>query len=110
MAVLIYSTWPDAKAAEMAMAKLLEQQLIACANISASGTSLYRWQGQVQKEPEVQVWMKTAQISVGPLRKAFLELHPHDLPAFLVLPIDEAASHGPFLNWIRDETKGISNG
>ena len=46
------------KAEELAR-KLIEERLVACANISAPVTSLYWWEGEIQRDQEAVVIMKT---------------------------------------------------
>ena len=50
---VLYTTWPDADSAREAAAALLEEGLIACANILSGSTSIYRWQGEVKQEGEI---------------------------------------------------------
>ncbi|MCF6292559.1 MAG: divalent-cation tolerance protein CutA [Robiginitomaculum sp.] len=110
MAFLIYSTWPDSKTAQNAVEQLLRERLIACANISQSITSMYRWKGKLCKESEVQVWLKTGAKNTDELQAEFLRLHPYEVPAFLVISIDEQLSHQPFMNWLQVETDRENNG
>ena len=58
-AALIYTTWPDGESAAAAAALLLEDKLIACANILAAGRSLYRWEGETCAEAETVMLLKT---------------------------------------------------
>jgi periplasmic divalent cation tolerance protein len=104
MAFMIYSTWPDTKTAQKAVEHLLQKKLIACANISQPVTSVYRWKGNVCKENEVQVWMKTGTKNTTRLKAEFLSLHQSETPAFIALAIDEQSSHEPFINWLQIET------
>lgn len=109
MAFLIYSTWPNEASAKQAMSQLLQQQLIACANIAQPATSIYRWQGEVCSEKEVQVWMKTGTKDITNLRKEFLKLHPYEIPAFLAIPIEPQHSHGGFIHWLEQQTEAVSS-
>ncbi|MBL4617141.1 MAG: divalent-cation tolerance protein CutA [Robiginitomaculum sp.] len=104
MAFLIYSTWPDSEVAQHAVEHLLQRKLIACANISQPITSAYRWKGEICIDEEVQIWMKTGTKNTDELRAEFLKLHPSEVPAFLVIAIDEQLSHKPFMNWLHIET------
>ena len=101
MAFLIYSTWPSSETAQKAAEHLLQKRLIACANISQPITSMYCWQGEVCKENEVQVWLKTGVKNIDKLQAEFLKMHPSKVPAFLAIPIDEQLSHRPFMNWLQ---------
>ena len=105
MAALVYTSWPDARSAQDAARILVDERLAACVNIVPDVCSVYRWEGTVQEENEVLMFVKTAQAQLAALREKLLALHPYDLPAFSVLQIDEAASHGPYLDWLRQESQ-----
>lgn len=102
--VTLYSTWPTADAAEAAARTLLEERLIACANIIPQVRSVFRWDGKVQAEAEAVIFAKTTQSCAIAARDRLLALHPYEIPcvtAFSVLPGTSAAG---FLQWIADET------
>lgn len=63
--------------------------------------SIFRWQGQVEMAHEVPVLFKTTADRVAALRDRILGLHPYEVPAIIGWTADEAASHAPFLDWIR---------
>ena len=102
--LLIYTTWPDPESARAFAAEALEARLIACANIGAPITSVYRWRGRVEQAAETPMLLKTTAAAADALRRRFVERHPYDTPAFVALPLAAAASHAPFLAWIEEET------
>ena len=57
MKIVITSASPNA--AEPLVQKLLEKRLIACGNIWGGVQSMYWWNGEIQKDPEVLVLMET---------------------------------------------------
>ena len=102
--LLIYTTWPDAESALAFAAEALKARLIACANIGAPMISVYRWEGAVEQSAETPMLLKTTAAAADALRSRFLERHPYETPAFVALPLQAAACHGPFLDWIEAET------
>src|SRR4029078_10367739 len=85
--VLVLTTLPvDADAAAFART-LVTERLAACVNLLAPMESVYRWEGDVQREAERQLIMKTARARVDALWQRLRELHPYDLPEFVVLPL-----------------------
>jgi periplasmic divalent cation tolerance protein len=99
---LIYTTWPDMESAKAAAGTLLEERLIACANLLPGGTSLYRWKGAMQEEAEWVMILKTARAADCAARvKA---LHPYEEPAILEWLVEEDGSSEGFLAWVRAET------
>ena len=103
-AVLVLVTAPSAeKAAELART-LVEEELAACGNIVPGLRSIYRWEGQVQDEPEVLLILKTRGELFEQLRERVVALHPYQVPEVIALPIQ--AGHAPYLEWIRTSTRG----
>ncbi len=103
---LLYSTFPDRKEALSVARALLEKRLIACANLHENVTSLYRWQGEIRQETEVVLTMKTRRENLSHAIAAVKNLHSYDLPCIIAYPIGEGFP--PFLQWIADETAGVS--
>jgi periplasmic divalent cation tolerance protein len=81
---------------------LVEERLAACVNVLAPMMSTYRWKGSIEQDREQQLVIKTARPSVPALEARLRELHPYDLPEFLVL---EATASAAYFAWI-DENVG----
>ena len=77
---------------------LVEESLAACVNVLPAMTSIYRWQGAVQQEAEEQVVIKTTADRLADLEARLRQLHPYELPEFLVISVD--ASSEAYLRWI----------
>ncbi|PWE16875.1 divalent-cation tolerance protein CutA [Marinicauda salina] len=101
---LIYTTWPDADSAAAAAETLLDEGLIACANILSGSTSIYRWKGAVARETEIVALFKTAAARAAEARDRLAALHPYEEPCILSLAVDSHASAAGFLDWLRTET------
>lgn len=95
-------TAPDPETAERIARTLVKRRLIACGNVLPGITSIFRWQGAIEREAEVLVVMKTRADRVGELLESAPALHPYDVPEFLVVPVE--AGHAPYLDWVRDST------
>lgn len=102
--VTFYSTWPDLASAEAAARRLLEQRLIACANIVPGAISVFRWRGEVRAEPETVMFAKTTSQHAAAARDALLAEHPYELPCVVALELDVEKSSSAFLAWIGSET------
>ncbi len=105
MTVLIYTSWPDEKSALKAAQILVGEHLAACVNILPPARSVYRWEGEVCTEGEIIMFIKTAAVRVKELKARFLTLHPYEVPAFTVLPVDAKLSHYPYMDWVKQETR-----
>lgn len=97
---LIYTTWPDAESAEAAARAAVEQGLAACANILPGATSVFRWEGAIQRETETVMLLKTTAENAHALRDALTAHHPYDTPAIVALDVDADASGARFLEWV----------
>jgi periplasmic divalent cation tolerance protein len=70
---------------------LVEAHLAACVNILDGVHSIYRWEGRVTADDEQLLVIKTADERIDVLRETLLELHPYDVPEFVVLPVDSTS-------------------
>lgn len=103
--VLVWTTLgADADAGTLAET-LVNERLAACVTVQAPMDSVYRWKGSVEHERERQVLIKTTTERVPALAARVRELHPYELPEFLVTPI-VSGSEG-YLGWLRENTKPI---
>lgn len=98
-AVVVLVTVPENFDAGTFARTLVEERLAACVNILPAMTSVYRWEGQVEEGTERQLLIKTASDRVGALRTRLLQLHPYDVPEFVV--IDVADGSDAYLSWLR---------
>jgi periplasmic divalent cation tolerance protein len=94
------STVANASDAERISRALVEQGLAACVNVVPGVVSIYRWQGEVQKEQEFLLVIKTRAEALERLRAALVALHRYEVPELVAWPI--AAGHEPYLSWIDD--------
>lgn len=104
-AVILYTTWPDGDAAAQAAHTLLEERLIACANIFPAGRSAFRWEGGIEDSAETVALFKTSPARAGEARDRLIALHPYDEPCVLALDVDAEESAAGFLAWIGSETR-----
>jgi periplasmic divalent cation tolerance protein len=103
--VLVLSTAPDDGSAETLARTLVDERLAACVNVHAPMVSIYRWKGAVERDRERQLVIKTTRGTLPALEKRLRELHPYELPEFIVV----AASGGSqnYLDWVAQEVPGV---
>ena len=99
---LIISTCPNQEVAETIAQRLLEENLAACVSILAGVTSIYRWQGEVVKDQEYMLFIKTATERQDELLGRLRDLHPYDVPEIICLPIEKG--HQPYIEWVKECT------
>lgn len=99
---LVYVTTTNEKEAGKIAEILVEEKLGACANIFPI-RSIYRWNGKVQRDEEVGMFIKTKAELVEKIIKRVKELHSYEVPCIISLPIEKGYIN--FLKWIDKSTK-----
>ena len=101
-AVIVLTTLgADADAAALART-LVEERLAACVNVLAPMTSTYRWKDTIEQDREQQLVIKTTPARVPALEARLRDLHPYEVPEFLVLPV--SAGSDAYLRWVGENT------
>ena len=99
---LVLSTIGDRGAAERLGRSLVQERLIACANLVPGLHSIYRWEGAIQSEDEVLLVMKTERAALERLVTRIEELHPYELPEVVCLPAARVSD--AYRQWVLSET------
>jgi len=103
--VIVLTTLPaDGDAGAFAQA-LVESRLAACVNLLPPMESVYRWKGTVERENERQVIIKTTMPRVDALWQRVRDLHPYEVPEFVVIPVVDG--NQAYLQWVSDCTSYI---
>jgi periplasmic divalent cation tolerance protein len=92
------STVSGEQDAERLARALVERGLAACVNVVPGLVSFYRWEGELKRDEERLLLIKTRADLFEDLRSALAELHPYDVPELVALPV--AAGHRPYLDWL----------
>ena len=98
--VVAFSTVAKAADAERIARALVERRLAPCANVIPGVASFYRWQGEVCRDEELLLVIKTRAERLPALREALVALHPYEVPELVALPIE--SGHPPYLEWLDD--------
>ncbi len=99
---IVYITAPNQEEAERISRILLQERLIACANIIDSVTSLYWWKGEIRKRGEVLLIAKTKESLIDQLIERVKALHSYECPCIVSFPL--VKGNPDFLKWISEET------
>jgi periplasmic divalent cation tolerance protein len=100
--VVVLTTMPDDARTDELSRTLVAEKLAACVNVHGPMTSTYRWTGAIEREAERQVTIKTTADRVDALRERLRELHPYEVPEFLVLRVESGGEE--YLRWVETET------
>ena len=101
-ALLVLTNLPDRAAAEALAAQLIERRVAACVNILSPCRSIYRWRGEVQRDEEHPMLIKTTLERYAALEQAIRAGHPYELPEIVAVPIERGLPE--YLRWIAEET------
>ena len=96
--ILVYITTPNKKVARKIASILLENKLIACANIFPT-ESMYWWEGKIEKNKEFAIVGKTVKRNFNLIKKIVNEVHPYTLPC--IIKINGIASQ-TFERWVKE--------
>jgi periplasmic divalent cation tolerance protein len=100
---IVLTTLADEQQAETFAAALVERRLAACVNIVGPIRSIYRWKGNVEREKEFLLIIKTTSEQASRLEAAFQELHPYELPERVELAVEGGSEE--YLAWIAGEVQ-----
>ncbi|MDF5715046.1 MAG: divalent-cation tolerance protein CutA [Rhizonema sp. NSF051] len=99
---VILVTVPSVEEAEAMANALVEAQLAACVSLLPIH-SIYRWKGELHKEQEWQLLIKTDLSQFSTLVVKIRELHSYEVPEIIALPIVEGSQ--PYLQWISQQLR-----
>ena len=100
---LVLTTFPADGDADAFARTLVGERLAACVSVLPPMQSTYRWKGKVESAAERQVLIKTTAAQVAALEVRVAELHPYEVPEFLVLTIE--AGSPAYLSWLADSVR-----
>ena len=98
--VVGFVTCPNEQVANTISEALVGSGAAACVNIVPGLSSVYRWKGEVCRDQEHLLIVKTDRSRASEVTEILALQHPYDEPELIFLPI-ESGSEG-YLNWMRD--------
>ena len=101
--VIVFTTLPPDGDGGAFARSLVEDRLAACVNLLPAMESIYRWEGRVERETERQVIIKTTRERTAALWDRVRELHPYEVPEFVVVPIVDG--NEAYLRWIGESIR-----
>lgn len=96
--VTVYMTTESEDVAVHIATALVKARLVACANVNAGTRSIYEWDGIIQLDNEVTVFMKTMTKHVDAVVAKIKEMHSYDVPCVTVSPITDG--NPDYLAWV----------
>ena len=94
--LMVYITNPTLEKAQALAQHLLENRLIACANMMPVH-SAYRWEGKIVSDEEVVLICKTTTAVAPLLVQAVEAIHPYEVPSIVQIPIQANMKYAAFV-------------
>lgn len=96
--IIVITSLPNDTEAKKLAKHLLEEKLVACAQIRAEMTSIYEWKGKIETSQEVALHLKTFQRHYPIIEKAIKDHHSYDVPEIIAIEIDNISDE--YLVWM----------
>ncbi|CDO65767.1 cutA, putative [Plasmodium reichenowi] len=103
--IAVYVTTPSKEVAEKISYVLLEEKLVSCVNIIPGILSLYHWKGEIAKDNEVLMMIKTKKHLFDEIVKLVKSNHPYEIPEVIAVPIEHGSKD--YLDWVNNSVKQI---
>src|ERR1041384_3471762 len=99
--LIVLSTVSSQVLAEELATKIIESRLAACVQILPQMTSVYRWEGKVQREPEHLLLIKTLPEKWDEVREFIAANHSYDVPEIVAITAEDVSR--AYLGWLETE-------
>jgi periplasmic divalent cation tolerance protein len=98
--LIVLTTVPNFGEAETLARGIVEGKLAACVQILPQMTSVYVWEGEVQKENEHLLLIKTTQEKYGDLEAFITANHSYSVPEIVAVQLAKIAE--PYRKWLEE--------
>lgn len=102
---VIFTTTGNLQEAENMARMLVSRKLAACVQIT-DVSSTYMWQGELRKEPEHLLLIKTLSSRFADIQAVILENSSYEVPEIVQLPVEQGFP--AYLAWISESTSSAS--
>jgi len=89
--ILVFTTVPTVEESEALATKLVDGNLAACVQILPQMTSVYVWEGKLEKESEHLLLIKTLPEKWDELRDFITANNSYDVPEIIAVDIDKVS-------------------
>lgn len=94
---IAWTTVSTREQAESLSSDIITQNLAACVQIDGPVTSLYRWDGRVEKATEFRLCIKCIEAQVPALEAFVGRHHPYEIPEWIVVRAEHVSEK--YLSW-----------
>jgi periplasmic divalent cation tolerance protein len=101
--MLVMTTVGSDELANSLATRLLERRLAACVQ-EVRIDSRYRWQGELRRDAEILLLVKTSRRAAEAAMDLIRDIHSYEIPEIIALPI--TAGMPAYLEWLAAEADG----
>lgn len=100
--LIVFVTAPNDDEASRIADSLVSERLAACVNVVRGIESVYRWEGEVTRDRETLLIIKTTDERYADLERRVKELHTYTTPEVIAYKIERGSE--AYLKWLREST------
>ena len=101
--IVVFLTAASGEEATRLADLIIGAHLAACVQILPEMESVYRWQGQVERQSEILLIVKTTTGKFAELEREVRALHSYETPEIVAIPIVTGSQ--PYLDWLSESVK-----
>ena len=101
--IVVFLTAANGEEATRLADLLIGAHLAACVQILPEMESVYRWQGQIERQSEILLIVKTTRGKFAELETEVRALHSYETPEIVAIPIVTGSQ--PYLDWLSESLK-----
>jgi periplasmic divalent cation tolerance protein len=99
---VVLVTTPSQEQADTIAQTLVQAKLAACVTVLPV-RSIYTWQGEIHKDEEWQLLIKSDLAKFAELEIKIRAIHPYEVPEIIAVPILRGST--PYLQWIAESVE-----
>src|SRR5262245_477589 len=102
--LIVFVTAGSRADAERIAETVVGERLAACANLIGPIRSIYRWRGEVCRDDEILLLLKTTRERYSALEARVRAIHSYETPEVIAVPIELGSA--AYLDWLREMVSG----
>jgi len=102
--IIVLVTASSTKEATKIAKAMIHEKRAACASILPAITSIYHWQGKIQKSREALLILKTTRRQYSDLEKSICAMHSYEIPEVISIRVNKGLPQ--YIDWVMGETAG----
>jgi periplasmic divalent cation tolerance protein len=100
--LLVLVTTSSRKEAIQIAEAAVRKKLAACGNVLPSVTSIFRWDGKIERSREALLILKTSEGRFAALQEFVRSMHSYEVPEVIAVTVSQGLP--PYMEWVLNET------